>query len=125
MVYLAISTGSLVRALNRNGIMMSVFTSSGQTQVRPRMIVEGAGRLIGGSWDRQYALPRLMRQLLLEMRDRFWRLRRPFVLHRFLEKGIDRFRSHREHLDGYRRMHRLWRWGILLLIREMFPPDHL
>ena len=31
MAYFAISTGSFVRALNRNGMMMSVFTSSGQT----------------------------------------------------------------------------------------------
>src|SRR2546426_12011111 len=74
MAYFAISTGSLVRALNRNGMMMSVFTSSGQTQVLPRMIVDGGGRLICISSDRRYALPRLMRQLLREMRGRFWRL---------------------------------------------------
>src|SRR2546422_6130062 len=48
MQYLAISTGSLVRALNRNGMMMSVFTSSGQTHVRPLRTV---GAVIGISLD--------------------------------------------------------------------------
>src|SRR5260370_25917251 len=100
MAYFAISTGSLVRALNRNGMMMSVFTSSGQTQVRPRMIVEGAGRLIGISQDRQYVLQELMPRLLLEMRGRFWRSWHPFVPHSFAEKWIDTFHSRREHRDA-------------------------
>src|SRR2546427_5103426 len=110
MAYFAISTGSLVRALNRNGMMMSVFTSSGQTHVLPRIIVDGAGRLIGISSDRQYVLPRLTRQLLLEMRDRFWLLWRPFVPHSFAERWRDRFHSRLEHRDAYQHMRRMWRW---------------
>src|SRR6266581_8666717 len=104
MAYFAISTGSLVRALNRNGMMMSVFTSSGQTQVLPRMIVDGAGRLIGISLDRQYALPRLMPQLLPGMRGRSWRLWHPFVPRSSAEKWRDRFHSRREHRDAYQHM---------------------
>src|SRR5207245_1212953 len=110
MAYFAISTGSLVRALNRNGMMMSVFTSSGQTHVLPRIIVEGGGRLIGIYSDRQYALPRLMRQLSLGMRGRFWRLRRPFVPHNFGERWRDRFHSRLEPRDVCQRMRRRWRW---------------
>src|SRR6267143_1891252 len=106
MAYFAISTGSLVRALNRKGMIMSVFTSSGQTQVLPRRIVDGALRLIGISSDQQYALPRLMLQLLLERRDRFWRLWRPFVPHSSGEKWKDRFHSRREHRDACQRMRR-------------------
>src|SRR2546428_10747436 len=106
MAYFAISTGSLVRALNRNGMMMSVFTSSGQTQVLPRMIVDGGGRLICISSDRRYALPRLMRQLLREMRGRFWRLGRPFVPHSFVEAERDMFRFRPGPRGGVRRMHR-------------------
>src|SRR3989442_938189 len=106
MAYFAISTGSLVRALNRNGMMISVFTSSGQTQVLPWIIVDGGGRLIGISSDRQYALPRLTLRLLLGMRGRFWRLWRPFVPHSFVERLRDRFHSRREHRDAYQRMHR-------------------
>src|SRR6266702_2470791 len=99
MAYFAISTGSLVRALNRNGMMMSVFTSSGQTQVLPRMIVDGGGRLIGSSSDRQYVLRGLRRRLLRGMRGRFWRLWRPFVPRSFVEMWRDRFRSRREPRD--------------------------
>src|SRR6266581_603964 len=106
MAYFAISTGSLVRALNRNGMMISVFTSSGQTHVLPRMIVDGGGRLIGISSDRQYALPRLRRRLLLEMRGRFWRLWRPFVPRSSVERWRDMFHSRLEHRGGFRRMRR-------------------
>src|SRR2546425_13322420 len=106
MAYFAISTGSLVRALNRNGMMMSVFTSSGQTHVLPRIMVDGAGRLIGISSDRQYALPRLMQRLLLGMRGRFWRLWRPFVPHSSVERWRDRFHSRRERRGGSRHTHR-------------------
>src|SRR5438552_4746847 len=124
MAYFAISTGSLVRALNRNGMMMSVFTSLGQTQVRPRMIVDGGGRLIGISWDRQYVLPVPMRRLLREMRGRFWLLWRPFVPHSSVGKWRDRFHSPRERRGEFRRMHRMWRWRTLLPIQETFPLDH-
>src|SRR6266852_581026 len=110
MAYFAISTGSLVRALNRNGMMMSVFTSSGQTQVLPLMIVDGIGRLIGISQDRQYGLPRRMPRLWLEMRGRFWRLRRPFVPHSSAEKWRDTFHFRREPRGVFRRMRRMWRW---------------
>src|SRR3989442_16001055 len=105
MAYFAISTGSLVRALNRNGMMMSVFTSSGQTQVLPRIIVDGGGRLIGISSDRQYALPRLMPPRWLETRGRFWRLWPPFVPHSSAEKWTDRSHSRREHRGGARHTH--------------------
>src|SRR5207253_10592471 len=44
IAYLTISTGSLARALNRNGMIMSVFTSSGQSQARPFRIL---GAVIG------------------------------------------------------------------------------
>src|SRR5207302_7566503 len=110
MAYFAISTGSLVRALNRNGMMMSVFTSSGQTHVLPRIIVEGGGRLIGISLDRLCALQGLMPRLLLEMRGRFWRLWRPFVRHNFVGRWIDRFHSRRGHRDACPRMRHMWRW---------------
>src|SRR2546427_6528028 len=106
MAYFAISTGSLVRALKRKGMIMSVFTSSGHTQVLPRMIVDGVGRLIGISQDRQYALPKLRLRPSLEMTGRFWLLKRPFVLHSSAEKWIDRFHSRREHRDEYQHMHR-------------------
>src|SRR5438132_10851626 len=110
MAYFAISTGSLVRALNRNGMMMSVFTSSGQTQVLPRIIVDGGGRLIGISWDRQYALPGLMLQLSLGMRGRFWRLWLPFVPHNSVVTWINKLHSHRERRDACPRMRRMLRW---------------
>src|SRR5437667_11823758 len=96
MAYFAISTGSLVRALNRNGMMMSVFTSLGQTQVRPRMIVAGGGRLIGISWERQYVLPVAMGWRFGEMSGRFWLLGRPFVPHRSVRHWLGRFHSRRE-----------------------------
>src|SRR5437899_11145884 len=110
MAYFAISTGSLVRALNRNGMMMSVFTSSGQTHVLPRMMVEGAGRLIGISSDQQYGLPRLMLRRWLETRGRFWQLWRPSGHHSLVEMWKDRFRSRRELGGGVRRMRRVWCW---------------
>src|SRR5207249_4249690 len=110
MAYFAISTGSLVRALNRKGMMISVFTSSGQTHVLPRIIVEGGGRLIGISWDRQYALRGLRRRLLRGMRGRSWRLWRPFVPHSSVERWRDRFHSRREHRDACQRMRRRWHW---------------
>src|SRR2546428_9591367 len=97
MAYFAISTGSLVRALNRNGMMMSVFTSSGQTHVLPRIIVDGGGRLIGISSDQQYGLPRLMLRRWLETRGRFWRVWGPSRPHSFVEMWEDRFRSRRGH----------------------------
>src|SRR6266571_7336035 len=106
MAYFAISTGSFVRALNRKGMMMSVFTSSGQTHVLPRMIVEGGGRLIGISLDRQYVLRGLMRRLLRGMRGRFWRLWRPFVPHNFAERWRDRSHSLLERRDACQRMRR-------------------
>src|SRR2546425_7169484 len=124
MAYFAISTGSLVRALNRNGMMMSVFTSSGQTQVLPRIIVDGGGRLIGISWDRQYALQELMLRLLRGMRGRFWRVWRPFAQHSSAERWRDRFHSRLERRDGGQHMRRRLRWLTLLLIRETFPLDH-
>src|SRR5467141_4994887 len=107
MAYFAISTGSLVRALNRNGMMMSVLTSSGQTHVLPRMIVDGGGRLIGISQDPLCGLPMLTLRLSLEMRDRSWRSLRPFVPHSFVEKWINRFHSRREHQDACQRKHHL------------------
>src|SRR2546427_8220879 len=108
MAYFAISTGSLVRALNRNGMMMSVFTSSGQTHVLPRMMVEGAGRLIGISSDQQYGLPRLMLRRWLETRGRFWRVWRPSGQHRFVGMWEDRVRSRPEHPGGVRRIRPMW-----------------
>src|SRR2546425_8513266 len=107
MAYFAISTGSLVRALNRNGMMMSVFTSSGQTHVLPRIIVDGGGRLIGIPSDRQYALPGLMLRLWPGMRGRFWRLWRPFVPPRFVERWRGRFRFRPRHRGGVRRRRRM------------------
>src|SRR5229473_5835881 len=105
MAYFAISTGSLVRALKRNGMIMSVFTSSGQTHARPRMIADGAWRLIGISVDQQYAPREPKQRLWQETRDRSGQLTRPFVPHSFAERWTSRLHSRQERLDVFLHMH--------------------
>src|SRR5438093_9318274 len=76
MQYLAISTGSLVLALNLNGMMMSVFTLSPQTQVLPRRI---GGVVKGNPSGRLFCPPKLKPHRSPEKPSKSERWLLPFV----------------------------------------------